>query len=154
VVLAVTDTGHGMTREVMARAFEPFFTTKRDGQGTGMGLSQVFGFIKQTGGHVTIYSEVGQGTTVKLYLPKGASEYSRAVEHQVEDAPPGAGETVLIVEDDANVRATAVAMVSDLGYSVIEAAGPDDARCSQRETSRFDLHRCRDAWLNNGAKAR
>ena len=135
VMLAVSDTGHGMSPEVMARAFEPFFTTKREGLGTGLGLSQVFGFTKQSGGHIKIYSEAGQGTTVKLYLPKAASDNRRTLENPIEDAPRGAGETVLIVEDDADVRTAAVSMLSGLGYVAIESHSPDDALRILRERS-------------------
>jgi CheY-like chemotaxis protein len=128
VMVAVTDTGVGMWREIMQRAFDPFFTTKPEGQGTGLGLSQVFGFTKQSGGHVKLYSEVGQGTAVKLYIPK-ASGGSVAVFDTPADeqAPNGTGETVLVVEDDEDVRSAAAAMIGELGYSVIAADGPEQA---------------------------
>ena len=127
VMVAVTDTGVGMSHEIMQRAFDPFFTTKPEGQGTGLGLSQVFGFIKQSGGHVKLYSEVGQGTAVKLYIPR-ASGVARVVRDPVdEQAPDGTGETVLVVEDDEDVRAAAAAMIGELGYSVISADGPEQA---------------------------
>jgi signal transduction histidine kinase len=120
VMLAVTDTGIGMTPEVAARAFDPFFTTKPMGQGSGLGLSQIYGFVKQSGGHIKIYSEPGHGTTVKLYLPRST---------EAEDAGPAApgeaihgDETVLVVEDDADVRATVIGLLRDLGYRVLEAA--------------------------------
>ncbi|HVF93665.1 MAG TPA: ATP-binding protein [Sphingomonas sp.] len=127
VLLAVTDTGTGMTPEVAARAFEPFYTTKEVGKGTGLGLSQIYGFAKQTGGHLRIYSEVGHGTTVRLYLPR--CHVSPAI-----DSPPVATETmpigradeaILVVEDEASVRATSVETLRELGYSVFEA--PDGA---------------------------
>jgi PAS domain S-box-containing protein len=126
VGIFVTDTGAGMARETVAHAFEPFFTTKEIGQGTGLGLSQVYGFIKQSGGHVKIYSEVGEGTTVKLYLPR-----YRGAENVVDDRPEthqlprGRSELVLVVEDDPDVRDYTVEMVGDLGYSVLSA--PDGA---------------------------
>jgi PAS domain S-box-containing protein len=126
VGIFVTDTGAGMARETVAHAFEPFFTTKEIGQGTGLGLSQVYGFIKQSGGHVKIYSEVGEGTTVKLYLPR-----YRGAENVVDERPEtyqlprGRSELVLIVEDDPDVRDYTVEMVGDLGYSVLSA--PDGA---------------------------
>src|SRR5438045_3182544 len=126
VGIFVTDTGIGMTPETVAHAFEPFFTTKEIGQGTGLGLSQVYGFIKQSGGHVKIYSEVGLGTTVKLYLPR-----YRGTEQAVDeglatrDVSRGQGELVLVVEDDPDVRDYTVEMVSELGYSVLSA--PDGA---------------------------
>jgi PAS domain S-box-containing protein len=128
VMVAVTDTGVGMSREVMQRAFDPFFTTKPEGQGTGLGLSQVFGFTKQSGGHVKIYSEEGQGTTVKLYIPKGSADNVAVLETPAaEQASEGIGETVLVVEDDEDVRAAAAAMIRELGYSVISAEGPEQA---------------------------
>ena len=128
VMVAVTDTGVGMSREIMQRAFDPFFTTKPEGQGTGLGLSQVFGFIKQSGGHVKLYSEVGQGTTVKLYIPKASGDNVRVLDPAAdEQAPDGSDETVLVVEDDKDVRAAAAAMICELGYSVITADGPEQA---------------------------
>ncbi|MDB5481581.1 MAG: two-component system sensor histidine kinase/response regulator [Caulobacteraceae bacterium] len=120
VMVAVTDTGSGMTPEVMARAFDPFFSTKPEGKGTGLGLSMVYGLVKQSGGHVKIYSEVGQGTTVKLYLPRVLQN-----EEELPDASgapvAGGAETILVVEDDLEVRETAVALLADLGYRVLKA---------------------------------
>ena len=126
-MLAVSDTGHGMTPEVVARVFEPFFTTKPDGKGTGLGLAMVFGFVKQSGGHVKIYSEPGEGTTVKLYLPRavGAAAAARRTGAPVE-LPRGSA-TVLVVEDEPAVREIACAILSDLGYRVLEAADGDEA---------------------------
>ena len=119
----ITDTGTGMAPETAAQAFEPFFTTKEIGQGTGLGLSQVYGFIKQSGGHVKIYSEIGEGTTVKLYLPRYRGEEDFANE-QLENRgiPRGRGEVVLVVEDDPDVRDYTIEMVADLGYSVVSAS--------------------------------
>jgi signal transduction histidine kinase len=128
VMLAVTDTGGGMSHDVVARAFDPFFTTKGAGKGTGLGLSQVFGFVKQSGGHVKIYSEPAQGTTVKIYLPRfyGAAEAPRRASPQ--PLRPGSpSELVLLVEDDERVRAISAQMLRDLGYGVIAAAAPDEA---------------------------
>ena len=121
-MLAVSDTGQGMTQEVVARVFEPFFTTKPDGKGTGLGLAMVFGFVKQSGGHVKIYSEPGHGTTVRLYLPRaiGDRPATRARSEPVE--PPRGTATVLVVEDEPAVREIAVAILADLGYRVFEAA--------------------------------
>jgi CheY-like chemotaxis protein len=123
VMVAVTDNGSGMTAEVLAKAFDPFFTTKDIGQGTGLGLSQVYGFVKQSRGHVKIYSEAGEGTTVKIYLPRLHSQQETTVD---QPAPPllraGVNETILVVEDDADVRAAVVEMLRDLGYRVLEAA--------------------------------
>ncbi|MGC2199216.1 MAG: ATP-binding protein [Stellaceae bacterium] len=119
----VTDTGSGMPEDVVEKAFEPFFTTKGTGQGTGLGLSQVYGFVKQSGGHVKIYSEPGQGTCVKLYLPRHHGAAATLEPISESRPPPRArqGETVLVVEDDADVRAYTVEMVGDLGYEVISA---------------------------------
>ncbi|KAB2950817.1 MAG: response regulator [Rhizobiaceae bacterium] len=127
VMIAVTDTGSGMTPDVLARAFEPFFTTKPVGKGTGLGLSQVFGFVKQSGGHLKIYTEPGQGTTIKIYLPR----YSGEKEETMPDRPaaPGAAasETILVVEDDESVRAGTVATLGELGYRVVQAADATEA---------------------------
>jgi putative addiction module CopG family antidote len=120
VLLAVTDTGCGMSPEIVEKVFEPFFSTKGEGKGSGLGLSMVYGFVKQSGGHVKIYSEVGEGTTVKLYLPRAVA--SEDVEVAVDSGPiSGGSETVLVVEDDDEVRATVVEMLVDLGYRVLKA---------------------------------
>ena len=126
-LVAVSDTGHGMTPEVVARVFEPFFTTKPDGKGTGLGLAMVFGFVKQSGGHVKVYSEPGEGTTVKIYLPRavGAVAAAPRIGAPVE-LPRGTG-TVLVVEDEAAVREIACAILTDLGYRVLEAADGEEA---------------------------
>jgi signal transduction histidine kinase/DNA-binding response OmpR family regulator len=121
VMLAISDTGCGMPPEVVARAFEPFFTTKREGEGTGLGLSMAYGFVKQSNGHIRIYSEVGSGTTIKIYLP-------RSMQPEVElpnlrNAPVvGGSETILVVEDDLAVQATVVDMLQGLGYRVLKAS--------------------------------
>jgi signal transduction histidine kinase/CheY-like chemotaxis protein len=127
VQIAVTDTGAGMSKEVVERAFEPFFTTKETGQGTGLGLSQVYGFVKQSGGHVKIYSERAEGTTVKIYLPRFMGKYSPREEVQSEPRRGKAGECILVVEDDAEVRAYIVEALDTLGYDVLEAPGADEA---------------------------
>jgi CheY-like chemotaxis protein len=120
VMLAVSDTGSGMAPDVLAKAFEPFFSTKPEGKGTGLGLSMVYGFVKQSGGHVKIYSEVGHGTTVKLYLPRTLDAVD--VVEPVEAQPvTGGSETILVAEDDDEVRATVVEMLSTLGYRVLKA---------------------------------
>ncbi|MCJ2109190.1 CHASE3 domain-containing protein [Methylobacterium sp. E-041] len=140
-MVAVSDTGHGMTREVVARVFEPFFTTKPDGKGTGLGLAMVFGFVKQSGGHVKVYSEPGQGTTVKIYLPR-AMKAVEAVATRTSapiDLPRGSA-TVLVVEDEAAVREIACAILSDLGYRVLEAAdGEEGLRMFGLHASKVDL---------------
>ncbi|MFC7398402.1 response regulator [Chelatococcus sp. GCM10030263] len=123
VLISVTDTGTGMSREVLSRAVEPFFTTKDTGQGTGLGLSQVYGFVNQTGGHVSIYSEPGLGTTVKLYLPsyQGAEEPAVQAPIAAETPVSKGAELILVVEDDEDVRRYATASLRELGYRVLEA---------------------------------
>jgi PAS domain S-box-containing protein len=124
VMVAVSDTGCGIPPEQLERVFEPFFTTKDEGQGTGLGLSMVYGFVKQSGGHVKLYSEPGHGTTVRLYLPR--SHQQEDVPTDVDSGPVASGtETVLVVEDDENVRATVVEMLSELGYRVLKARDAD-----------------------------
>jgi PAS domain S-box-containing protein len=123
VMLAVTDNGVGMNRETVAKAFEPFFTTKDIGHGTGLGLSQVYGFVKQSGGHVKIYSELGQGTSVKIYLPRLYSNESvAAAEPSPRIAKGRLDETILAVEDDSDVRAHTCGILRELGYRVLEAS--------------------------------
>ncbi|MDO3431955.1 response regulator [Rhizobium sp. CBN3] len=138
VVLAVTDTGSGMTQEVMEQAFEPFFSTKPEGKGTGLGLSMVYGFVKQSGGHVKIYSEIGEGTTVKLYLARSFRSEDRAT---AADTMPATGgtETILVAEDDEGVRATVVEMLSDLGYYVLKAKDAQSALTVIESGAHIDL---------------
>ena len=120
VMLAVSDTGSGMPADIITKVFEPFFSTKPVGKGTGLGLSMVYGFVKQSGGHVKIYSEIGQGTTVRLYLPRTLEEEDLLAEG---DHGPATGgkETILVAEDDEEVRATVVEMLADLGYRILKA---------------------------------
>jgi CheY-like chemotaxis protein len=122
-MVAVTDTGRGMSQELIEHAFEPFFTTKPAGQGTGLGLSQVYGFVKQSGGHVKIYSEIGQGTTVKVYLPRiaGPAAMETPIESPALADLAAAGESVLVVEDDDQVRSYVVETLRALNYVVDEA---------------------------------
>jgi len=128
VLIAVHDTGIGMTAEVIERAFEPFFTTKPEGRGTGLGLSQVFGFLKQSGGHVAITSEPGRGTCVRLYLPRHRAAASvETVSHPAPADPVGCGETVLVVEDDADVRGYTCEVMTELGFEVLTAADANAA---------------------------
>ncbi|MDR5842027.1 response regulator, partial [Caballeronia sp. LZ031] len=123
---SVSDTGAGMAPEVLEHAFEPFFTTKPDGRGTGLGLSMVFGFVKQSGGHTAIESAPGRGTTVCLYFPR-CDEDETPEAADTSGVPLGAHETVLVVEDDADVRITAVELLTELGYDVLTAANGDEA---------------------------
>ncbi|WP_322400625.1 response regulator [Massilia luteola] len=126
VMIAVSDTGCGMARDVLERACEPFFTTKPEGAGTGLGLSMAYGFVKQTGGHFRIYSEVGEGTTVRLYFPR-TFEAEDAAMRLSDVAPQGGSETVLVVEDDPAVQGTVVEMLGSLGYRVLKADNATDA---------------------------
>jgi PAS domain S-box-containing protein len=139
-VIAVSDTGTGMDRATLDRVFEPFFTTKEVGRGTGLGLSMVYGFVKQSGGHITIYSEPGHGTTVKLYFPRHFA--AREAEPEAEEsAAPGGGEdeVVLVVEDNDDVRAYSTMILRELGYEVIAASHADSAIAIIRSEARIDL---------------
>jgi signal transduction histidine kinase len=127
VQIGVTDTGSGMGKDVIERAFEPFFTTKESGQGTGLGLSQVYGFVKQSGGHVKIYSEAGEGTTIKIYLPRFFGRASAAEEKAAAPRRGRSGESVLVVEDDSDVRDYVVETLASLGYKVFEAGEAESA---------------------------
>jgi PAS domain S-box-containing protein len=138
VLLAISDTGTGMAPEVLARAVEPFFTTKSDGQGTGLGLSMAFGFVKQSGGHFRIYSEVGHGTTIKAYFPRSLDS-EQALPEPGTGESRGGSETILVVEDDVNVQATVVGMLSDLGYHVLRADNAEMALAVLRAGVRCDL---------------
>ena len=126
VMVAVTDTGCGMPPEVAERVFDPFFTTKAPGEGTGLGLSMVHGFVKQSGGHIKIYSELGHGTTVRIYLPRSRMRENKQVE-SAGGPVIGGSEVVLLVEDDENVRGTTAEMLSDLGYRVLLARDAEAA---------------------------
>ena len=126
-MIAVTDDGEGMTAEVAARAFEPFYTTKEVGKGSGLGLSMVYGFVKQSNGHVSIYSEPGLGTTVRIYLPHAASSARAEQIPEREDPAPKGHETILIAEDDPFVRSSVILRVQALGYRVVAAVNGNDA---------------------------
>ncbi len=139
VMLAVTDTGSGMPPEVREHVFEPFYTTKAVGAGSGLGLSMVYGFVKQSGGHVTIYSEEGEGTTIKLYLPRSAETKTVERKPAANEVPAARGETVLVVEDDPEVRTLAVALLSSLGYQIMEAATAAAALEQLGSTTRINL---------------
>lgn len=147
-MIAVSDTGTGMPKEVLDKAFEPFYTTKDPGRGTGLGLSQVYGFVKQSGGHVKLYSEPGQGTTVRIYLPRYTGETGEAVAAETSLSIPlgQSEETILVVEDD-DVRANSVDSLRELGYRVLEARDAAEAmRKIDRDPSNpLAVYRCRVA---------
>lgn len=138
VAITVRDTGIGMSADVIEKAFEPFFTTKPIGQGTGLGLSMVYGFAQQSGGTVDIKSKPGQGTAITLYLPRSLEEHVDSI-RQASQVPRGAGESVLVVEDDPSVRLLVVEVLQDLGYSAIEAVNADVAIAKLRQDTHFDL---------------
>jgi PAS domain S-box-containing protein len=135
VMIAITDTGTGMGPEVRDRAFEPFFTTKPQGSGTGLGLSSVYGFVKQSEGHIALYSERGQGTTVRIYLPcvRNSLHSAQSSRTEKEAMPKGAGRVVLVVEDDNLVRRVTVARLKSLGYAVLEAGDGPSALATLEE---------------------
>ncbi|HUK58401.1 MAG TPA: PAS domain S-box protein [Stellaceae bacterium] len=126
-MLSITDTGSGMSEHVLAHVFEPFFTTKEIGKGTGLGLAQVYGFINQSQGHVRIDSKEGQGTTVRLYLPRAEGAAGAGLSSQAREQPYRGSETVLVVEDDHGVRDFAASVLRELGYRVLEASSGDSA---------------------------
>jgi CheY-like chemotaxis protein len=136
VVLSVSDTGSGMTPQVLGRVFEPFFTTKEFGKGTGLGLSMVYGFITQSRGHVRIDSDVGRGTTVKLYLPLAPVGVEEAALPSESSQVPRGSATILLVEDNAEVRRLTATRLSSLGYLIIEAIdGPSAIKIIDSERS-------------------
>jgi signal transduction histidine kinase len=139
VLIAVTDSGTGMSRETIEKAFEPFYTTKETGKGTGLGLSQVYGFMKQSGGLVKIYSEVGEGTTINLYLPRHDSTETIAPIEEPRGSDRGNGETILIVEDDDGVRQYASEILRDLNYQILEARDSASALRLLDADKPFDL---------------
>ena len=142
VVVCVSDTGSGMSKATLSRVFEPFFTTKELGRGTGLGLSMVYGFVKQSGGHVTIYSEEGHGTTVKLYFPRHyAEDESLGGDDAVENIYPMASddEVVLVVEDNPDVRTYSVSILEELGYRVLQAPDAEAAMTLLHSDQRIDL---------------
>jgi CheY-like chemotaxis protein len=141
VMLAITDTGAGMSQEVKARVFEPFFSTKGVGQGTGLGLSTCYGIIKQSGGHISVYSELARGATFKIYLPQ--VELQTKIPIQRRDSPdlPRGTETILLVEDDPALREMAATLLRRLGYTVLAAANGIEALSlkQQRDSGHIDL---------------
>jgi PAS domain S-box-containing protein len=138
VMFAITDTGTGMDAAVLAHALDPFFTTKPPGEGTGLGLPQVYGFAKQSGGHLKIYSEPGEGTTVKLYLPRSLAQET-VMTRPVAGVAVTGSETVLLVDDDDVVRTTVAMMLEDLGYTVLEAPGGAEALAVLQGGDKIDL---------------
>ena len=139
VLISVTDNGTGMPAETVDKAFEPFFTTKDTGKGTGLGLSQVYGFMKQSNGHVKIYSEVGSGTTIKLYFLRHDGGHTVAPPEDVAGSNQGRGETILIVEDDDGVRQYASEILRDLNYQILEARDSETALRLLDADKKFDL---------------
>jgi signal transduction histidine kinase len=141
VLIAVADCGTGMDQATLERVFEPFFTTKEAGCGTGLGLSQVYGFVRQSAGHVRIYSEVGEGTTVKIYLPRHAGAEERADDAEPAESLTGVhgSETILVVEDDAALRAYAVESLSEHGYHVLAAGNAKEALKILEAGTKIDL---------------
>jgi CheY-like chemotaxis protein len=138
VVFAVSDTGTGMTRDVLEKACDPFFTTKREGEGTGLGLSMAYGFVRQSGGHFKIYSEPGHGTTIRMYFP-------RTLEAETDEPTyltgpvTGGTETILVVEDDLSVQSTVVEMLTSLGYRVLKADNAESALVILKSGLSIDL---------------
>jgi len=139
VMIAITDTGMGMTPEVLARVFEPFFTTKDVGEGSGLGLSMVFGFIKQSKGHIDVQSEVGTGTCIKLYLPKANIIAKSPAQKIAGLSIPRGSETILYVEDDAQVRKHVTAQLMSLGYKVMNASNGFEAISLLEQAENLDL---------------
>src|SRR5262249_40075487 len=139
VAVIVTDSGRGMPPEVIDRAFEPFFTTKAAGEGTGLGLSMVYGFIKQLRGHVKIYSELGHGTSIKLYLPQAKNARATGEPMAAAAPQPAGNETILVVEDDAAVRAVGVSILENLGYRVLQAEDAPAAVAILETSESIDL---------------
>lgn len=141
-VIAVSDTGHGMAPEVLEHAIEPFFTTKERGHGSGLGLSQVYGFVKQSGGHLAVYSEEGRGTTVRIYLPRadtGAAEAGQKTAVQKHLPLGSRSECILIVEDDERVRRMGATALRELGYEVFDASNSEDALKILKQERRIGL---------------
>jgi CheY-like chemotaxis protein len=141
VQVSVSDTGTGMDKATMERVFEPFFTTKEAGKGTGLGLSQVYGFVRQSNGHVRIYSELGEGTTIKIYLPRliGSEAEPAGLPAKSPAMIRGSGETILVVEDEPTLRVYAVEALRDLGYRVLEAATGSEALSVAEQHPEIDL---------------
>lgn len=140
VLLAITDTGTGMDKEMVSRIFEPFFTTKEQGKGTGLGLSTVYGIVKQSGGHISVHSAPGRGASFKVYLPRVEEATDQTAARRTQEDCPGGSETVLLLEDSDRVRRLARTLLEGCGYTVLEASNGDEAcRISERETGSIHL---------------
>lgn len=140
VLFSISDTGEGILADVLGRVFEPFYTTKEVGRGTGLGLSMVYGFVKQSGGHITIYSEVGLGTTVKMYFPRHHGDNAHNDDLVSNEVPGGSdGEVILVVEDNEDVRAYSIMVLTEMGYRILEANDADAALAIVRSDQRIDL---------------
>jgi hypothetical protein len=139
VVVSVADTGTGMSRDVIAKAFEPFFTTKPIGQGTGLGLSMIYGFVRQSGGYVNVESDIGRGTHVQIYLPRSQAPDKQTLSSASASVTRGCGEVILVVEDDDSVRFTVTMLLRELGYSYIEAPDASVAIPYLQSNRRIDL---------------
>jgi PAS domain S-box-containing protein len=140
VMLSVSDTGVGMSPEVKERIFEPFFTTKEEGKGTGLGLSTIYGIVKQSGGNIWVYSEPGQGTTIKIYLPRVEEEVDTVPLREDIDRLPKGNETVLLVEDESSLRGLTARVLRGQGYTVLEASNGDEALSVARELMKEKIH--------------
>ncbi len=138
VMIAVSDTGCGIDPEILGNVFDPFFSTKPEGRGSGLGLSMVHGFVKQSGGHINIYSELGQGSTVRIYLPRSREDEDAQIESGASPVS-GGSETILLVEDDEDVRITTAEMLSELGYTVLRAKDADSALVVIESGAEIDL---------------
>jgi CheY-like chemotaxis protein len=140
VLISIGDTGTGMTPEVREQVFDPFFTTKETGKGTGLGLSMVHGFVKQSGGHIVIDSEIGEGTTFKLYLPRYNGKKAAVERHkQAAESVSGTGEVILVVEDDADLRTMIIDMLQSLGYGVLKSGTATSALETLEKNSQVNL---------------
>lgn len=139
VMLAVTDNGSGIPADIRGKVFEPFFTTKGPSSGSGLGLSMVYGFVKQSGGHIAVYSEEGEGTTFRIYLPRTTQNEMTSVGQGTSQPHAGGTETILVVEDDDDVRATSSELLRELGYTVLEANNADNAIAIVNSGIRLDM---------------
>jgi nitrogen-specific signal transduction histidine kinase/CheY-like chemotaxis protein len=139
VLIAVSDTGSGIPANLLERVFDPFFTTKEFGRGTGLGLSMVYGFVKQSGGHIKVYSEEGHGTTIRIYLPRSAEQGRDRLDGAEKEQAVGGSELILVVEDDPLVRNYVVAQVRGLGYRTLSAANGEEALTAIEADTTIDL---------------